>query len=351
MADEIRDNKPTDETPDTPEVDVTQAEDGTGQDDGAPDPLISAFDEDKILSDALGDDETEEADAEEPEADAAGDDAKAETAAHTDAESRGLEVLMTQRGFTAKQAERMLAKDPEFVREIGAAAIESDAETADGPGDTDAKGDTADAAEEEAKKTDDDADDAEDPTEKLVAVLGRTFDKEESATLAEAIRLAMPRAGKRAETPDVAALVEKQVQGRLEGINKTLASYDAALSDLVARREAERLGEIHPEMKTPDGYARVYAKAQQLGKTGQFKSIPEVMEAAATVLFGAARSAEARGYKQKVNRHRQDGVPTSPGQRAPAGTTMDRDDLVLSMSLDGRTETEIKEELARSSRR
>jgi hypothetical protein len=342
-----------DENPTNPELaDEVQTGPLVGETVDDSGPVISAFNkgDDELLAELLGGNEDDEAAApvvEKPEAEAKATEA-APGSEHTDADARGIEILIAERGFTAAQAARMAEKDPDMVRELGAAAIEAEGKAVSDPKDeTEDTGTTTD----EAKPAADDEADAGEVKDKVLEVLGRTFDKAEAQAVADAIALVAGKGGKAGPLPDVAALVEKQVAGKLESITKTLTAYDAALSNLMAKAEAVRLAEVHPEIKTPDGYAKVYAKAQTLAKAGRFNSIGDLMDAAATIVYGPKRQAEIAGYKDRVNKHRADGVAENPGVRAPAGVTMDRDDLILDMALGGKTETEIKEELARASRR
>lgn len=321
-------------------------------DSAAPDPVEAAEPQsgptdDEILMAALGgdaDDSVDGGDAGDGVADTADQPDEKPATGLNDADRRGLEVLM-ERGFTTAQATRMLEKDPEAVRELGAAAIEDDAKPADDQADpSDPEPETKQEPEAEAPVAD--------VIAKVTEVLGKSFDKDEAAVIAEAIGIATAgRGGSAVDQKGVEAAVAKAVEAATKSFQQSLQAIDGHVSGLLARQSVARLSEHHPEAKTEEGFRAVYARAQSLAKTGRYKSIDELLEAAALVEWGPRRQAEIKSYKDKVSRARENGSPTAPGARAPSSGAISKDDLVLSMSLDGATQSEIDDALARRARR
>lgn len=339
-----------DETPATPIETAAAAEQETivsaftPEGDSSPAPGQS---DDEILSAALDDDTDNPAPVDEVPAPTT--DAKADApTAGADAAARGFEVLITQKGFTVAQAKALLEKNPEFVNEVGQASLDLEAEAAGA--EPEAPADPADP-EDEAEKTDEKPEPITD--EALVAEiakdLGTEFDAKEAAALSKAIARAIgARTPTAQKMPDVAAEVQKAVKAQADAMAQHIARVDAQVSEMAARTEIGKLAEVHPELKDEDGVAKVFASANRLVKVGaKFNTMGELMEAAATVAFSATRTAEAKQYRARVDRHRENGVPTTPGVRAGSGKPKDRDDLVLEMAFEGRTQEEIENELAR----
>lgn len=338
--------------------DVTDATDLTlsdGVTDAADQAVAPALDDDAILRAALGVDDDEDlpqgqapaAPADEPD-----DEVKADAPAPApsgDAASRGFEVLITQKGFTVAQAKALLEKNPDFVAEVGQAAIDA-AAPADAVADPepDAPAD-ADTTEPEADASEPVTDEA--LTAKLAEILGGDFDAKESGAIAKAIGEAVRSVrGPTAKVPDVSAEIEKAVQARIEAANQQILRIDAQVSEMLARAEIGKLAEIHPELKDEAGVSRVFEVAGRMVKGGaKFKSMGELMEAAATIAYSGARTQEIKQYKGRVEKHRANGAPTTPGVRAGEGKAKSRDDLVLEMAFEGRPKDEIMNELARMS--
>jgi len=346
MADENAQNQDAPETP-AEAVETT------------PEEVISAFAKDDELLDAAFPDDDGESDAPdtdatpatpEADADAGGDDGEAER--------RGLEVLITERGMTAAQAKRLLAADPEMVRQFGADALEADRATEQPEGETTPEGDAkGDEPEDGDEGQDAPAFDRETLTKQVAEALGETFDKDEAAAISRAIGLVLGAKGSikgGSEAPDLSALVEKAIGdklGKIDALEQAAKRADAVASDMYARRVAATMADTHPELKTEDGYRKMYAKAESMVARGiRFGSMEELLESAALAAFGATRKAEIDHHKERINRARGNGAPTQPKDRAPSGGTMSRDDLALSMALEGATQQEVMDELARTGR-
>lgn len=330
-----------DETPATPIETAPAVEQET---------IVSAFTEpgdsspapgpsdDEILSAALDDDTDNPA----PEAPTTEAKADAPTAG-ADAAARGLEVLITEKGFTVAQAKQLLESNPDFVNDVGQAAIDLDTEAAGG--ETPDEPAAEDEAPPEGEKPEPVTDDA--LVAEIAKDLGTEFDAREAAAISKAITRALGARGG-SKMPDVASEIQKAVKAQADAMAQHLARVDAQVSEMAARTEISKLAEVHPELQNEDGVAKVFASANRLVKGGaKFKTMGELMEAAATVAFSGARTAEAKQYRAKVDRHRENGVPTVPGVRAGSGKPKDRDDLVLEMAFEGRTPEQIANELAR----
>jgi len=325
-------------------------------------PVVDADDEardepagltdDEILSAALADDEDEEDDdynAESGEPKAITDlPAPTPPAPTIDPSARGLEILITERGFTPAQAKRMLEGDPQSVSEIGQASIDADAAgqpEAEAEPEAEAKPE-AEAVPEPEAVTD------EALAERLTEILGETFDKAESRTLnkaiTEALRTIRPTIANPATPADPAA--ENAMRAQVTAMNEHVMRVDAQLSEMLARAEIGKLSEIHPELKDEAGVARVFEVANRIVKSGsKFNSMAEMIEAAATIAYSSNRTAEIKNYKGRVEKHRASGAPTQPGTRAGEGKVKSRDDVVLEMSYAGATKEQIFNELSRMS--
>lgn len=253
----------------------------------------SVMDRAGIKDDAEGSDAGTDPDADDDAADAGG--AEGMTADAGDAEiEAGIAELARMPGMTSDRAKRLLAADPDLVREYGREAM---ARTPEAPADPAAPEKPAEAPAAPAA-----------PDTTLAEILGETLDKEEAAVVIRAF-----------EHHRAAVLAEvKKLVPDVGGIDKRLAGYDAAVSELYGRRVVDEMSSDFPELKAKGAYEQVHKKAVAMRQSGVQAPVRELIEMAVISLHGGKARAEVREHKSKIARAKTAGTPSTPKVGDPA---------------------------------